>query len=149
MTKFHRIVLASRPRGAVVPENFRLEEVEVPVLAEGQLLVRNHYLSLDPYMRGRMSDAKSYAAPQPLEQTMIGGTVGEVVESRNAGFAVGDFVAGIPSPLAIGKLRTSGGTEVCGFLCEAIAAQDAIDITDCGGWRRYLARSQRSPADQK
>src|ERR1043165_8713285 len=95
MTKYHRIVLASRPRGAVVPENFRLEQVEVPVLAEGQLLVRNHYLSLDPYMRGRMSEAKSYAAPQPLDQTMIGGTVGEVVESRNANFAVGEFVAGM------------------------------------------------------
>jgi NADPH-dependent curcumin reductase CurA len=95
MSKYCRIVLASRPRGAVVPENFRLEEVDVPVLAEGQLLVRNHYLSLDPYMRGRMSDAKSYAAPQPLDQTMIGGTVGEVVESRHPGYAVGDFVAGM------------------------------------------------------
>jgi NADPH-dependent curcumin reductase CurA len=95
MSKYHRIVLASRPRGVVVPENFRLEEVDVPALADGQLLVRNHYLSLDPYMRGRMSDAKSYAAPQPLEQTMIGGTVGQVVESRHPGFAVGEFVAGM------------------------------------------------------
>lgn len=95
MTKYHRIVLASRPRGVVVPENFRLEEVAVPTLAEGQLLVRNHYLSLDPYMRGRMSDAKSYAPPQALDQTMIGGTVGEVVESRHPGFAVGEFVAGM------------------------------------------------------
>lgn len=95
MTKYQRIVLASRPRGAVVPENFRLEEVDLPALADGQLLVRNHYLSLDPYMRGRMSEAKSYAAPQPLDQTMIGGTVGEVVESRNPHFAVGDFVAGM------------------------------------------------------
>lgn len=95
MTKYHRIVLASRPRGAVVPENFRLEEVAVPALAEGQLLVRNHYLSLDPYMRGRMSDAKSYAAPQALGETMIGGTVGEVLESRHPGFAPGEFVAGM------------------------------------------------------
>ncbi len=95
MSKYHRIVLASRPRGAVVPENFRLEEVAMPALADGQLLVRNHYLSLDPYMRGRMSDAKSYAAPQPLDQTMIGGTVGEVVESRHPGFAAGEFVAGM------------------------------------------------------
>ncbi len=95
MSKYRRIVLASRPRGAVVPENFRLEEVDVPALAEGQLLVRNHYLSLDPYMRGRMSDAKSYAAPQPLDQTMIGGTVGEVVGSRHPDYAAGDFVAGM------------------------------------------------------
>jgi NADPH-dependent curcumin reductase CurA len=95
MSKYHRIVLASRPRGAVVPENFRLEEVALPALADGQLLVRNHYLSLDPYMRGRMSDAKSYAAPQPLGETMIGGTVGEVVESRHPGYAPGEFVAGM------------------------------------------------------
>jgi len=95
MATYQRIVLASRPRGEVEPENFRLETAEVPALSEGQILVRNHFLSLDPYMRGRMSDAKSYAAPQPLNETMIGGTVGEVVESKNPKFAVGDFVAGM------------------------------------------------------
>jgi len=61
---------------------------------DGQVLVRHHYLSLDPYMRGRMDDAKSYAAPQPLNEVMIGGTVGEVIESRHAGFALGDKVVG-------------------------------------------------------
>lgn len=64
----------------------------MPALAEGEVRVRNHYLSLDPYMRGRMNDAKSYAPPQPLNETMGGGTVGEVVETRHAGFAVGDAV---------------------------------------------------------
>jgi NADPH-dependent curcumin reductase CurA len=64
-------------------------------LQDGQVLVRHHYLSLDPYMRGRMNDSKSYAQPQPLGQVMIGGTVGEVVESRNAKFAVGDKVVGM------------------------------------------------------
>jgi NADPH-dependent curcumin reductase len=92
---FERIVLASRPRGQVVPENFRLESVPVPEIGEGEVLVRNHYLSLDPYMRGRMSEAKSYAASQALDQTMIGGTAGEVVASRHAGFAVGDTVVGM------------------------------------------------------
>ena len=92
---YQRMVLASRPRGAVTPANFRLETVTVPALQDGELLVRNHYLSLDPYMRGRMSAAKSYAASQPLDQTMIGGTVGEVVASRHAGFAVGDAVVGV------------------------------------------------------
>jgi len=92
---YQRIVLASRPRGEVETSNFRLETVDMPALADGQLLVRVHYLSLDPYMRGRMSDAKSYAAPQPLDETMIGGTVGEVVESKNPKFAVGDFVVGM------------------------------------------------------
>ena len=57
--------------------------------------MRNHYLSLDPYMRGRMNDGKSYAKPQPLNEVMIGGTVGEVVASKNAGFAVGDTVVGM------------------------------------------------------
>jgi len=94
MTSLQRIVLAARPRGAVQPENFRLEEVPVPQLQDGQVLIRNHYLSLDPYMRGRMSEAKSYAEPQALDDTMIGGTAGEVIESRNPRFAVGDKVVG-------------------------------------------------------
>lgn len=94
MASFQRIVLAARPRGAVQPDNFRLEEVPVPQLQDGQVLIRNHYLSLDPYMRGRMSEAKSYAVPQALDDTMIGGTAGEVVASRNPRFAVGDKVVG-------------------------------------------------------
>ena len=76
-----RIVLASRPEGEPSTANFRLESVPVPELADGQVLVQNHYLSLDPYMRGRMNDGKSYAQPQPLDEVMIGGTVGEVVAS--------------------------------------------------------------------
>jgi NADPH-dependent curcumin reductase CurA len=87
--------LASRPTGEPSATNFRLVEVPVPELAEGQVLVRHHYLSLDPYMRGRMSEAKSYAAPQPLDAVMIGGTVGEVVASNNTHFAVGDPVVGM------------------------------------------------------
>jgi len=92
---FQRIVLASRPSGPVTPDNFRLETVPVPELADGQVLVRNHYLSLDPYMRGRMNESKSYAVPQPLNEVMIGGTVGEVVASKNPKFAVGDKVVGM------------------------------------------------------
>lgn len=95
MTTFQRIVLASRPHGEVKPDNFRLESVPVPTLQEGQVLVRNHFLSLDPYMRGRMEDAKSYAAPQAIGEVMIGGTAGEIVESRNPHFAVGDKVVGM------------------------------------------------------
>src|SRR5262245_17131648 len=67
-----RIVLASRPTGAPREDNFRLETAPVPELGSGQVLVRHHYLSLDPYMRGRMSDQKSYATPQPLGEVMIG-----------------------------------------------------------------------------
>jgi NADPH-dependent curcumin reductase CurA len=92
---YQRMVLAARPRGAVVPENFRLETVAVPALADGEVLIRNHYLSLDPYMRGRMSAAKSYASSQALDETMIGGTVGQVVASRNDYYKVGEFVGGM------------------------------------------------------
>ncbi len=90
-----RILLARRPQGLASPEDFRLDEAPVPPLADGQVLVRNHFLSLDPYMRGRMDDAKSYAAAQALDEVMIGGTAGEVVESRNPGFAAGDHVVGM------------------------------------------------------
>jgi len=92
---YQRIVLASRPQGAVTPDNFRLETVEIPELQDGQVLVRNHFLSLDPYMRGRMNDSKSYAQPQPLDEVMIGGTVGVVEASKNPSFAVGDAVVGM------------------------------------------------------
>jgi NADPH-dependent curcumin reductase CurA len=90
-----QIVLASRPAGEPTVSNFRLVETPVPALADGQVLVRHHYLSLDPYMRGRMNDGKSYAQPQPLDAVMIGGTVGDVVESRHPGFAAGDQVVGM------------------------------------------------------
>ncbi len=95
MSTYQRIVLASRPQGVVAPDNFRLETLPLPAIADGQLLVRNHYLSLDPYMRMRMVDAKSYAAPQPLDETMIGGTVGEVIESKHPKFKAGDKVVGM------------------------------------------------------
>ncbi|MEC4719389.1 NADP-dependent oxidoreductase [Noviherbaspirillum sp. CPCC 100848] len=95
MTTYKRMVLASRPKGVVSPQNFRLEEVQAPALKDGEVLIRNHYLSLDPYMRMRMEDVKSYAAPQAIGETMIGGTVGEVVESKNPKYAVGDKVQGM------------------------------------------------------
>jgi NADPH-dependent curcumin reductase CurA len=95
VNSYRRIVLASRPHGWASPENFRLEETPMPALGEGEVRVRNQYLSLDPYMRGRMNDAKSYAAPQMLNETMGGATVGEVVESRSGQFAVGDTVRGM------------------------------------------------------
>ncbi len=89
-----QIVLASRPTGWVEEANFRLQETEVPEPGDGQVLVRNRWLSLDPYMRGRMSDAKSYAKPVEIGEVMVGGTAGEVVASRHPGFAPGDAVTG-------------------------------------------------------
>jgi NADPH-dependent curcumin reductase len=87
--------LISRPRGEVAADNFKLVEVPVPELKDGQVLVQHHFLSLDPYMRGRMDDVKSYAAPQPLGEVMIGGTVGLVIGSRSNRFVVGDSVVGM------------------------------------------------------
>lgn len=87
-------LLDNRPEGEAVASNFKLVSMETPPLKENQVLVRHHYMSLDPYMRGRMNDAKSYAQPQPLGQVMQGGTAGEVVESRHPNYAVGDKVVG-------------------------------------------------------
>jgi NADPH-dependent curcumin reductase CurA len=87
-----RIVLASRPAGRPTPGNFRLETVACPSPTEGQVLLRILYLSLDPYMRGRMSAAKSYAAPVEIGQVMEGGTVAEVLQSRHSDFKPGDIV---------------------------------------------------------
>ena len=90
-----QIHLISRPSAAPSLENFSLVSTPTSSLADGDVLVRHHFLSLDPYMRGRMNDAKNYAQPQALNETMIGGTVGEVLESRNPGFVVGDKVVGM------------------------------------------------------
>ena len=115
-----QIQLASRPTGEPGLDNFRLVEVALPALAEGQVLVRHHYLSLDPYMRGRMNEGRSYATPQPLDTVMIGGTVGEVIESRHPRFAVGDSVVGmggwqthaVVDALVPGALRKVDATQV-------------------------------------
>ncbi|MCX7891541.1 MAG: NADP-dependent oxidoreductase [Burkholderiales bacterium] len=94
MTKNRQILLASRPTGWPTEANFKLVETPVPQPAEGQVLVRNHFLSLDPYMRARMDAVKSYARSVEVGEVMVGGAVGEVLESRSPRFAKGDFVVG-------------------------------------------------------
>ena len=89
-----QIHLDNRPEGEAIASNFKLVTAQTPELKDNQVLVRHHYMSLDPYMRGRMNDSKSYAQPQPLGETMQGGTVGEVVESKHPKYAVGDKVVG-------------------------------------------------------
>jgi NADPH-dependent curcumin reductase CurA len=89
-----QIVLSSRPEANPSAENFELLSVAVPPVADGAVLRRTIYLSLDPYMRGRMSDAESYAASVAIRQVMVGGTVSQVIESNNPAFAAGDFVVG-------------------------------------------------------
>lgn len=87
-----RIVLASRPVGAPTQDNFRLETVAVPSIKEGEVLLRSIYLSLDPYMRGRMNDAKSYAEPVAIDEVMVGATVCQVEQSQHSDYQVGEWV---------------------------------------------------------
>ncbi|GAA0034205.1 NADP-dependent oxidoreductase [Brevibacterium metallidurans] len=94
MTTNHRIRLNSRPVGAPTAENFLFDEVPLEAPGEGQVLLRTLYLSLDPYMRGRMSDAKSYAKPVEIGEVMVGATVSEVIESNSPDFDPGDIVLG-------------------------------------------------------
>jgi NADPH-dependent curcumin reductase CurA len=154
-----QILLVSRPTGEPTTANFKLVESPVPDVKDGQVLVRHHYLSLDPYMRGRMGTAKSYAQPQPLDQVMIGGTVGEVVESRHAGYKAGDKVVGmggwqqysvvdvsargmlrkvdisrVPLPAYLGAVGMPGITAWYGLtkICEATAGQ-TITVSAASG----------------
>lgn len=133
-----RIVLAHRPKGAPAPEDFRLETLPVQQPADGQVLVRTLYLSLDPYMRGRMSEGPSYASPVALDDVMVGAAVGRVAASRHRDFREGDLVLaytgwqeygladgaqltkldpGMPHPsLALGVLGMPGYTAYMGLL---------------------------------
>ncbi len=90
-----KITLAARPVGAPKDSDFKLVEAPLPEPKDGEVLVRVHYMSLDPYMRGRMDDAKSYAAPVPIGGTMEGGCVGEVIASKSDAFKAGDMAFGM------------------------------------------------------
>lgn len=113
-----QIILASRPAGVACLENFQLTHEALQPLKQGQFRVQHQYLSLDPYMRGRMNDGKSYAEPQPLGQVMIGGTVGCVVESLNPDFSVGESVVGM-----------GGWQEYCD-----------VDALQASAWRKVAAQ---------
>jgi NADPH-dependent curcumin reductase CurA len=95
MTETIQIVLAKRPTGDVTADCFREEKVTLPPLTDGQVLVRQRFLSLDPYMRPRMTEMRSYTPPFALGKPLTGGSVGEVIDSRNPGFAKGDTVLGM------------------------------------------------------
>src|SRR5262249_23936554 len=89
-----QVLLAARPKTSVSESDFRIVETPLPAVGDGQVMVKSLYLSLDPYMRGRMNDARSYAAKVEIGQVMTGEVVGEVVQSKNAKFKAGDSVAG-------------------------------------------------------
>jgi NADPH-dependent curcumin reductase CurA len=150
------IQLASRPHGRPVPENFRLSESRLPELQDGQVLVRNLYISVDPYMRGRMNDAKSYSAPFALDAALDGGAVGEVIASRAEGRTVGDAVVHqlgwreyavveaaattlartdlAPAPAFLGALGMTGLTAYAGLLKVAgFQRGDAVFVSGAAG----------------
>jgi NADPH-dependent curcumin reductase CurA len=89
-----KFTLAARPVGMPKPSDFKLVEEPVPTPGDGEMIVKALYISVDPYMRGRMNDAKSYAAPVPIGGVMVGGVVGQVIESKNSKFKIGDIVQG-------------------------------------------------------
>ena len=91
-TKARQIVLAARPQGKPRLTDFRLEQTAIPMPGPGQVLLRVQYLSLDPYMRGRMDDRESYAAPTPLGEVMPGESVAKVITSHHPGYSEGDIV---------------------------------------------------------
>ncbi|MCY7369831.1 MAG: NADP-dependent oxidoreductase, partial [Polaromonas sp.] len=95
MPRNSQVLLDNRPSAEAQASNFKMATSDTAPLQPGQVLVRHHFLSLDPYMRGRMNDSKNYAEPQALGAVMIGGTAGEVVESQSPKFAPGDKVVGM------------------------------------------------------
>jgi NADPH-dependent curcumin reductase len=129
-----QVLLVSRPQGEASVSNFRLVETPLAPLQEGEVRVRNHYLSLDPYMRGRMDDAKSYAAPQPLDEVMIGGTVGVVTASRNPAFKEGDSVVGMFGWQEFGTSDGKGLSKVDTSRVPLSAYLGAVGMPGVTGW---------------
>jgi NADPH-dependent curcumin reductase len=125
-----QVQLASRPTGWVEESNFRIVETAVPKPGPGQLLVKNLWLSLDPYMRGRMSDAKSYATPVQIGEVMVGGAVGEVLESSNPKFKPGDQVVG---PLGWQLYAVSGGEGLVKIVPKLVPPSYYLGVTGMPG----------------
>ncbi|MCB8821831.1 NADP-dependent oxidoreductase [Microvirga rosea] len=142
-----QVVLASRPTGRPSPANFNVVQAPVPAPGTGEVLLKIRYLSLDPYMRGRMSDAKSYAAPVGIGQVMEGGTVAEVIESRHPDFAVGDIVL---SHSGWQSHAVSDGTGLRKLDPEAAPVTTALGVLGMPGFTAYaglLTIAQPKPGE--
>jgi NADPH-dependent curcumin reductase CurA len=127
--------LVTRPSGTPTLENFELVESDLPQPADGQFLVRNHWLSVDPYMRGRMNDSESYVPPFELNQPMDGGCVGEVIESNHSDFAVGDHVVG---QKGWRDLWTTDGTGVQKIDVNLASPQSYLGVLGITGLTAYV-----------
>ena len=128
------MLLASRPTGWVTEANFRLDSVPVPKPKDGEVLVKNLWLSLDPYMRGRMNDQKSYAAKQEIDAVMVGGTAGEVIESNNPKFKAGDQVVGMYGWQQYGCSDGSGLNKVDGSRVPLSAFLGVLGMPGVTAW---------------
>lgn len=133
--KNRQVIVAARPEGLPKESDFRLVEADVPSPSEGHLLVRTNYLSVDPYMRGRLSEAKSYAEPVALGQVMIGGTVGTVVESRHPGYRPGDVVVG---SWGWQEYALSDGREIAKFDTSLAPMSTALGVLGMPGMTAYF-----------
>ncbi|HMD72676.1 MAG TPA: hypothetical protein VKG05_02320, partial [Steroidobacteraceae bacterium] len=130
-----RVVLAKRPGAAATIDDFRIESVPVPALNDGEVLLRTIWLSLDPYMRGRMSDAPSYAAPVAIDAVMTGGTISRVEASRHPGFGAGELV------LAMGgwqEYAVSDGTGLVKLPAAMPRPSHALGVLGMPGFTAYM-----------
>jgi NADPH-dependent curcumin reductase CurA len=141
------IRLASRPVGRPTGENFRLAESPLPKLGDGQILVRNTFISVDPYMRGRMNDVKSYSAPFALDEALDGGAVGEVVASRSAAHQEGDVVVHSLGWREYAVLDGEAATPARTDLAPASAFLGALGMTGLTAYAGLLKVADLSPGD--
>jgi NADPH-dependent curcumin reductase len=142
-----QVLLASRPQGAVTEDNFRIVETSAGKPGDGEVLVRNEWLSLDPYMRGRMNDVKSYVKCVAIGEVMVGQTVGEVVESRDANFKAGDKVT---APLGWQLYGVASGREITRIDTERAPASAYLGVLGMPGmtaWFGLLEIGQPKPAN--
>ncbi len=127
-------MLAARPQGAVSTDNFTLVESGIPAAGDGEFVVRNHYLSLDPYMRGRMDASKSYAASAVVGEVMVGTAVGEIIESKHAKFKVGEFVETRTGWQLYGKSNGGGARRVDPAFVPLSAYLGAVGMPGVTAW---------------
>lgn len=133
-TKSQQIVLASRPEGKPTPSNFKMASTEIAALEKGEFLVRNEWMSVDPYMRGRMEDSDSYVPSFQVDQPLEGGCIGKVMESRNKQFSEGDYVLGNLGWREFWKSNGEGVTTVDPGLAPMQAYLGALGMTGMTAW---------------
>ncbi len=142
-----QIILVSRPTGWVTPDNFKLIEADIPNPGPDQVLIRNQWLSLDPYMRGRISEAKSYAQSVNIGEVMVGATVGVVIESRSEKFRVGDVVLGATGWQLYGVANANQLLSIDTTLVPASAYLGVLGMPGITAWTGLINICAPSPGE--